>query len=101
MATQSAGSILHSFLSEIGEDLVSSGSGILTTALTNLENNPTVENAAAQGAAIALAAPLALPNLASEVIKQGAQAGLALLQLGAAAASGTTSTGTTATATAA
>jgi hypothetical protein len=80
-AAQQAGAILHGLLSQFGMDLLASGTGILQTSLTSLKATPTIENAAAQGAAITLAAPLVIPTLEGEAISQFATAGLQLLAL--------------------
>lgn len=83
----------HEALSAIMLDLIESGSSIATTALQNIESNPTAEEAAAQGAALAVAAPIALPTLESTVIKQLATTGLQIIaQVQAQATSGQATT---------
>lgn len=74
--------LLNQLLTQLGGDLFSTGSGLLISALTSIQANPTPQNVIAQGVQIALVAPLQLPNLEKEAIGQIAATGLQLLALG-------------------
>lgn len=78
---QQASVIIHGLLGEFFLDIVNSGTGILETSAQSLSATPTAQNLLAQGAAIALAAPLALPTLESASLSQFATAFSSLIAL--------------------
>lgn len=79
--TPTASDLFHSLLTSLGDDLFSSGSGLLEQLFTNIQKNPTTQNVIAQGVILAASAPMQLPNLEQAAIGQAATTGLELLKL--------------------
>jgi hypothetical protein len=75
----SIGDTLKGIFDTLGEDALAAAEAPLRTALTSIQANPSVENIAAQGAALAVSLPAALPTLGSTAAQQLATDGLALL----------------------
>lgn len=75
---QQAGAILQTFLGQLGGDALVAAKGMIVNFGNNIQATPSAQNVVAQAMAIAATAPLQLPNLESEAIKQ---LGAAVVQL--------------------
>lgn len=72
-------SVLSSLLSQLKTDALVDVSGALNTGLTNIQSNPTPQNAAAQGAIMIASILFSGPALDQAAITQAASAAKALL----------------------
>lgn len=75
---QQAGAILQNFLGQLGGDALVAAKAMLTNFGNNIQATPSPQNVVAQAMAVAATAPLQLPNLEAEAIKQ---LGAAVVQL--------------------
>ena len=76
--TASAGVILQALLGQFAGDVLVSAKGLLVNFGNSIVVNPSQSNVIAQAMALAATAPLQLPNLEAEAIKQF---GMAVTQL--------------------
>lgn len=75
---QQAGAILQTFFSQLGGDALVAAKGMIENFGNSIQATPSAQNVVAQAMAIAATAPLQLPNLEAEAIKQ---LGAAVVQL--------------------
>ena len=75
----SLGDTLKGIFDTLGADALGSVEGPVRAALTSIQANPSAENIVAQGSALAVSLPAALPSLGSAAAQQLASDGLALL----------------------
>jgi len=81
-ATNPAAVLFQNLLNTIGGDLIAAGGDLLDNSLAKIEASPDVQTVIAQGALIAIAAPLALPSLETNLIKASATTARALIAYG-------------------
>lgn len=78
-AVPTPSAIVQQLLGALKTDVLLDGEGLLNTFFTNVEENPTPQNVAAQGAILFASALLQGPSLEKDSIVQIAKAGQALL----------------------
>lgn len=68
--SQQAGAILQMFLGQLAGDALMAAKGMIVNFGSNIQATPSAQNVVAQALAVAATAPLQLPNLEAEAIKQ-------------------------------
>lgn len=80
-ATSQAASLFKQLGTLLIADVFNSSNTLLEDFFTSLKATPSIQNAMAQGAILAMKAPLQLPNLEAQALAQVADIGLQLTAL--------------------